>query len=145
MYNNDMNIKNLRKITKMTQSAFAEYLNIPVANIRNWEQGFRTPPDYVYNLIETIMIKDGYLIDTTITYKSIDNNIDFNVKVNDDIQYMIVFEFNDASYVTKAPVYYHTRRKPGIFLDFCSFLVDDMVDEIRFNSNRKFNEHKCDS
>lgn len=50
-----MTLKELRLKLKMSQVEFAEYLHIPVANIRHWEQGFRTPPDYVVDLVNRIV------------------------------------------------------------------------------------------
>ena len=53
-----MDIKDLRQQTNMTQAAFAESLNIPVRTLQDWEQGRRTPPDYVIELIK-YKIKKG--------------------------------------------------------------------------------------
>ena len=47
-----MDIKNLRLACKMTQNAFAEYLNIPIRTIEDWERGLRTPPAYLIELIQ---------------------------------------------------------------------------------------------
>ena len=47
-----MTIKELRAVSKMTQKTFAEYFNIPVRTIQDWEAGRRTPPVYMYELIE---------------------------------------------------------------------------------------------
>ena len=47
-----MTIKELRSMTGMSQSDFAEYLEIPIKSIQNWEQGARKCPDYVAALIE---------------------------------------------------------------------------------------------
>ena len=54
-------IKELRKKTKMTQQEFADYLHIPVHDIRNWEQEFRIPPAYVPDMIERIMINENHI------------------------------------------------------------------------------------
>lgn len=54
-------IKELRSTTGMSQSKFAIYLGIPVANIQHWEQGITTPPDYVTSLISRVMKSDGYI------------------------------------------------------------------------------------
>ena len=54
-------IKELRNTTGMSQSKFAIYLGIPVANIQHWEQGITTPPDYVTSLISRVMKSDGYI------------------------------------------------------------------------------------
>lgn len=36
-------VKEIRKITGLTQASFARKLNIQVATLRNWEQGRREP------------------------------------------------------------------------------------------------------
>ena len=54
-------IKELRSATKMSQSRFAMYLGIPVANIQHWEQGVATPPNYLISLISRVMKYDGYI------------------------------------------------------------------------------------
>ncbi len=64
-------IKELRKTTKMSQSKFAAYLEIPVANIQHWEQGVTTPPDYLVSLIMRVMKYDGY-IRSVLTAREID-------------------------------------------------------------------------
>ena len=45
-------IKELRKRTKMTQKDFAEYFNIPVRTLQDWEHGRRNPADYLVELIK---------------------------------------------------------------------------------------------
>lgn len=54
-----MTIKEMRASTKMTQKAFAEYLNIPLRTIENWESGQRTPPEYVIELIKYKIEKEN--------------------------------------------------------------------------------------
>ena len=54
-------IKELRKTTNMSQSRFATYLGIPVANIQHWEQGVSSPPNYLVSLISRVMKSDGYI------------------------------------------------------------------------------------
>lgn len=44
-------IKDLRTETGLSQAKFAELVEVPVANIRNWEQGIASPPEYVLKLI----------------------------------------------------------------------------------------------
>ena len=56
-------VKELRSTTNMSQSRFAAYLGIPVANIQNWAQGVNNPPNYVVSLISRIMKYDGYIED----------------------------------------------------------------------------------
>lgn len=46
-----MEIKELRKSSKMTQQAFADYFNIPLRTIQNWEGGQRKCPEYLIQLM----------------------------------------------------------------------------------------------
>jgi len=57
-------IKYLRLLTGMKREDFANYLHIPLNTLRDWEQGKRKMPDYVYELIEykvskELISKDG--------------------------------------------------------------------------------------
>ena len=45
-------IKYLRLSTGMKREDFANYFNIPLGTVRDWEQGKRKMPEYVYELIE---------------------------------------------------------------------------------------------
>ena len=50
-----MLIKELRKITGLSQAAFAKKFHIPVGTLSHWEQGVRTPPDYVVYMLSRII------------------------------------------------------------------------------------------
>lgn len=52
-------IKAMRAETGMTQKEFGEYFNIPVRTIQDWEGNRRTPPEYVVELIEYKIRKEG--------------------------------------------------------------------------------------
>lgn len=57
-------IKYLRLLTGMKREDFANYLHIPLNTLRDWEQGKRKMPEYVYELIEykvsrELISKDG--------------------------------------------------------------------------------------
>ena len=45
-------IKYLRISTGMKREDFANYFHIPLSTVRDWEQGKRKMPEYVYELIE---------------------------------------------------------------------------------------------
>ncbi len=49
------NVKNLRLKIGMSQSQFAEYTEVPVRTIQEWEQGRSTPPSYVIKMIWRII------------------------------------------------------------------------------------------
>jgi DNA-binding transcriptional regulator YiaG len=53
-----MTIKELRSLTQLSQSKFANAVGIPVRTIQQWEQGERVPPEYVVKLIEYFLKKE---------------------------------------------------------------------------------------
>lgn len=63
-----MNIKELRTKTRMTQSQFATFFNIPLPTLKKWEQGQRQCPVYLLELIEYKLKIEGMLtVDKTTT------------------------------------------------------------------------------
>lgn len=58
-----MSIKEMRLQTGLSQSKFAAMFEIPVATLKDWEQGRRKPPVYVINMMEKILEHQGMLID----------------------------------------------------------------------------------
>ncbi len=50
-----MSIREMRFQTGLSQRKFANMFDIPVATLKDWEQGRRTPPIYVVNMIKTIL------------------------------------------------------------------------------------------
>ena len=49
-----MTIQELRAKTNLSQKQFAEYFEIPIRTVQEWEQGRRKPPDYIPKLLERI-------------------------------------------------------------------------------------------
>lgn len=54
-----MTIKNLREASGMTQQAFADYFGIPKRSIENWEGEQRKCPEYLLDLMEYKLQKEG--------------------------------------------------------------------------------------
>ena len=52
-------IKELRNQAGMTQKQFSEYFGIPHKTIQNWEGGQRGCPEYLQQLIEYKLKKEG--------------------------------------------------------------------------------------
>ena len=50
-----MTVLECRKMTNMSQSKFANYIGVPVSTLQHWEQGYRTPPKYVIDLIHRVI------------------------------------------------------------------------------------------
>lgn len=47
-------MKEFRTSIGMSQSKFAEYFNIPLRTLQEWEQERRTPPPYLLDLLKRI-------------------------------------------------------------------------------------------
>lgn len=47
-----MKIKEIRKLTNLSQPQFSKKYNIPLPTLRHWEQGQREYPQYVLELLE---------------------------------------------------------------------------------------------
>ena len=58
----NMDIKELRKLTGLSQTAFGEKYDIPMRTIQNWEKGVRVPPSYVLKLLERV-VKEDYNVE----------------------------------------------------------------------------------
>lgn len=54
-----MNFKDLRKESGMTQKQFSEYFNIPLRSIENWETKKRSCNQYLIDLMEYKLKKEG--------------------------------------------------------------------------------------
>lgn len=48
-------IRELRRLTGLSQGKFAEKFGIPRSTLQNWEQGVRTPPPYVVTMLEKMI------------------------------------------------------------------------------------------
>ena len=59
-----MSIKELRQMTHMSQSKFAEKYKINKSTLQKWEGGFaKTPPHYLYAMNELLKY-EGYFYDS---------------------------------------------------------------------------------
>ncbi len=51
-------IKGIRKITGLSQAAFAKKYGIPKRSVENWEEGSRSCPEYLVKLLERVVKED---------------------------------------------------------------------------------------
>lgn len=58
-----MTIKEIRQITNLSQKKFCEKYGIPLQTLCKWEQGYRTCPDYVVELLE-FRVREDLKMDT---------------------------------------------------------------------------------
>lgn len=58
-----MTVKEMRALTGLSQSNFAEKFHIKVDTYRMWEQGVNPVPVYVSFMIETILRYEGHIVD----------------------------------------------------------------------------------
>ncbi len=55
-------IKTLRKLARMNQQEFADYLGMNVRTIRSWEQGTRNPSKGVVQLIQRALFAEKVIV-----------------------------------------------------------------------------------
>lgn len=53
-----MEIKEIRKLTGLSQTEFGKLYSIPMRTIQNWEGGQRECPEYVRLLLERVVKED---------------------------------------------------------------------------------------
>lgn len=56
-----MTVKELRKLSGMTQQAFGDYFNIPKRTIQNWEAEIRQCPEYLLELMRYKLQNEGII------------------------------------------------------------------------------------
>ena len=56
-----MSIKDLRTRSKMSRQQFADFFSIPYRTLQNWELGTRDCPEYLLELIEYKLRKEGFI------------------------------------------------------------------------------------
>lgn len=56
-----MTFKEMREQTGMSRKEFTEYFGIPYRTVQSWELGDRTCPDYLLNLMEYKLKKEGII------------------------------------------------------------------------------------
>lgn len=56
-----MNLQELRKLSGMSQTAFAEYFGIPRRTVQNWDLGQRKCPEYLLELMRYKLEKEGII------------------------------------------------------------------------------------
>lgn len=61
MMMNKEKIKLLRVQTNMSMKEFAEYFGIPYRTVQNWESNTRSCPEYLAQLMEYKLIKEGLI------------------------------------------------------------------------------------
>ena len=57
-----MTFKELRKASRMTQKEFANYFNIPLRSIENWESGARNCNQYLIDLMHYKLRNEGFTL-----------------------------------------------------------------------------------
>jgi len=75
-----MNIKELRKITGLSQTKFGEKYHIPLRTIQHWENETRKPAEYIVYLLERVISEDYDMREIKIT-GNIENSNDSDIKI----------------------------------------------------------------
>ena len=72
-----MDIKEIRKLTGLSQEKFSKKYNIPKRTLEDWEQEKRNPPEYLKDMLERCVKMDTYIqrIDFTTCAADSDGNL----------------------------------------------------------------------
>lgn len=118
-----MTIKRMRLIANMTQKTFAEYFDIPIRTLQDWEQDRRTPPDYVVELIKYKFKKErlGMLDFGEYKLKEVEENEMFYVAAL-DTNIMVSSNMYELSL-------YNTVGKIRVYHDGLCFGSPDQMDD----------------
>ena len=54
----ELNIKEIRKATGLSQGRFSKQYGIPIGTLHHWESGDRQPPEYVLKLLDRCVRED---------------------------------------------------------------------------------------
>lgn len=66
-----MTIKEIRQLTNISQKKFCEKYGIPLQTLCKWEQGHRTCPDYVVELLE-FKVREDFKMEKMIHMSMVD-------------------------------------------------------------------------
>lgn len=53
-----MDVKGIRKLSGLSQTAFAKRYDIPLRTLQSWEGGEREPASYILKMLERIVRED---------------------------------------------------------------------------------------
>jgi DNA-binding transcriptional regulator YiaG len=53
-----MTITEIRNLTGLNKTKFAEFYKIPYRTVQDWEAGIRKPPSYLLDLLERVVKED---------------------------------------------------------------------------------------
>lgn len=55
----NMSISEMRQYLDISRAEFSRRYNIPIRTLEDWENGKRTPPEYVMSLLERVVLEDA--------------------------------------------------------------------------------------
>lgn len=117
-----MDIKEIRRITGLSQREFSAFFGIPLGTLRNWEQGIAKPPEYVFNMIFASLRRDKMINVETIQFiKMLDELSELSAKG--------IKDFSEATEETTHQMVFYDSESPDengqfpIVLDSC--VIDD--------------------
>ena len=105
-----MDIKELRKLSGMSQSQFSKEFDIPLKTLQKWEQGERIPPLYLVNILRDCMLYRG-LVDQSV-FKKGNKDMYKNIPLPEGVTKSIdeLTEYDIQAWLDKYP------NKCGLFL-----------------------------
>ena len=130
-----MNIKDLRAATGWTQKVFADYFHIPLRTLQNWEGGQRKAPDYLVELMEYKLYKEGIMLSHLEVY-----NLSKTIKV---VPTRLILALEKSEFV-KSVEYIKSIKDGAYYLNEYQITVKEMVYTDRVLPERRFTVYAGD-
>ena len=111
-----MTVKEIRKITGLSQARFSKMYDIPRRTIEDWERGISTPPAYLINLLERAVKED------------------FNVRKDNDMTINIkdyVAPFYKTENLDEKNLFYAVQENPADEWDVGSEDLAEALEDLR--------------
>lgn len=129
-----MNIKEIRKMTGLSQAKFAGKYNIPVRTIEDWETEKRTPPAYVIELLKRAVEADNEPVEENFVLSGKqDLGEDFSIEEYKSANYEVTVTANSGVKSVKAVP--RCAHLPEVYL------CDGQVTRIGFIGNEIYEEN----
>lgn len=117
-----MTIKEIRQLTNLSQSKFCKKYGIPLQTFQKWEQGHRSPPNYVVELLEFKVREDlkmwidemTFRLPCKEVYYVVDNHSEFAMVMSKSIKDLRICEIEDID----KKYYFSTKEKAGETLSY---------------------------
>ena len=121
-------ILKFRKILGMSQTEFSNYIGVPIGTLRNWEQGIRKPPEYVFTMILKILERDSMVNIETIKFQNMLNILaektSYGYKEWNDVESIDLDDYDAELF---SGIMYDRNNNNKVIMDTCLYGHHDII------------------